>query len=117
MTITIYHNPNCGTSRTVLSRLQELGHKPNVVEYLKTPPSRNEMKTLLKDLAMKPREILRRKGTPFEDLGLDDPTKTDDQILDALGAHPILMERPVVVTPRGARVCRPAEKLNEILPA
>jgi arsenate reductase len=74
------------------------------------------MKNLLKGLAMKPRDILRRKGTPFEDLALDDPTKTDDQILDALGAHPILMERPVVVTPRGSRVCRPAEKLNEILP-
>ncbi len=117
MTITIYHNPNCGTSRTVLARLQELGHKPNVVEYLKTPPSRDEMKTLLKGLAMKPRDILRRKGTPFEDLALDDPAKSDDQILDALGAHPILMERPVVVTPRGARICRPAERLDDILPA
>ncbi len=117
MTITIYHNPNCGTSRTVLAKLLELGHKPKVVEYLKTPPSRDEMKTLLKGLAMKPRDILRRKGTPFEDLALDDPAKTDEQLLDALGAHPILMERPVVVTPLGARVCRPAERLDEILPA
>ncbi len=116
MTITIYHNPNCGTSRTVLARLQELGCQPQVVEYLKTPPSRDEMKALLKSLAMTPREILRRKGTPFDDLALDDPAKTDEQLLDALAAHPILMERPVVVTPLGARVCRPAEKLDEILP-
>lgn len=116
MTITIYHNPNCGTSRTVLARLQELGHAPKVVEYLKTPPSREEMKTLLADLGMKPRDILRRKGTPFDELGLEDPSRTDEELLDALGAHPILMERPVVVTPRGARVCRPAEKLDEILP-
>lgn len=117
MSITIYHNPNCGTSRTVLARLQELGHEPKVVEYLKTPPSREEMKKLLSDLGMKPREILRRKGTPFDEMGLDDPAKTDEELLDALDAHPILMERPVVVTPRGARVCRPAGKLDEILPA
>lgn len=117
MTVTIYHNPNCGTSRKVLARLEDLGHSPKVVEYLKTPPSRDEMKSLLAGLGMKPREILRRKGTPFDELGLDDPAKSDEEILDALGAHPILMERPVVVTSRGARVCRPAEKLDEILPA
>jgi arsenate reductase len=117
MTITIYHNPNCGTSRTVLARLRDLGHEPTVIEYLKTPPTRQEMKKLLADLGMEPRGILRRKGTPFDELKLDDPAKTDDEILDALGAHPILMERPVVVTPRGARVCRPADRLDEILPA
>lgn len=117
MTITIYHNPNCGTSRTVLARLQDLGHKPTVIEYLKTPPSRDEMKTLLRGLGMTPREILRRKGTPFDELKLDDPARSDEELLDALAAHPILMERPVVVTARGARVCRPAEKLDEILPA
>ncbi|MFN3891589.1 MAG: arsenate reductase (glutaredoxin) [Beijerinckiaceae bacterium] len=117
MTITIYHNPNCGTSRKVLARLQDLGHAPRIVEYLKTPPSRDEMKELLAGLGMKPREILRRKGAPFDELGLEDPARTEEEILDALGAHPILMERPVVVTPRGARVCRPAEKLDEILPA
>lgn len=117
MTPTIYHNPNCGTSRKVLARLQELGHRPNIVEYLKTPPSRDEMIALLGSLGMRPRDILRRKGTPFEELKLDDPTLSDDRILDALAAHPILMERPVVVTGRGARVCRPAEKLDEILPA
>ena len=116
MTITIYHNPNCGTSRKVLARLQELGHSPQIVEYLKTPPTRDEMKSLLSGLGMAPREILRRKGTLFDDLNLGDESKSDEQILDALGAHPILMERPVVVTPRGARVCRPAERLDEILP-
>lgn len=117
MTPTIYHNPNCGTSRKVLARLQELDLRPNIVEYLKTPPSRDEMIALLANLGMKPRDILRRKGTPFEELKLDDPALSDDQILDALAAHPILMERPVVLTERGARVCRPAEKLDEILPA
>ena len=117
MSITIYHNPNCGTSRKVLARLQELGHEPKVVEYLKTPPTREEMKQLLSGMGMKPRDILRRKGTPYDELNLDNGALSDDQILDALGAHPILMERPVVVTPRGTRVCRPAEKLDEILPA
>lgn len=117
MTITIYHNPNCGTSRTVLARLRELGHEPQVVEYLKTPPSRAQMTALLKAMGMKPRDILRRKGTPYEELNLDDAALTDDQILDHLAAHPILMERPVVQTPRGVRVCRPADRLDEILPA
>jgi len=117
MTITIYHNPNCGTSRTVLARLRELGHEPEVVEYLKTPPSRAAMQALLKAMGMKPRDILRRKGTPYEELGLDDPALTDDQILDHLAAHPILMERPVVKTAHGVRVCRPADRLAEILPA
>ena len=116
MPITIYHNPNCGTSRKVLGRLRELGHEPQVVEYLKTPPSRAQMQALLAAMGMKPRDILRRKGTPYEELGLDNETLTDDQLLDALAAHPILMERPVVVTPKGARVCRPAETLDEILP-
>ncbi len=106
MTITIYHNQNCGTSRTVLARLRELGHEPLVIEYLKTPPSREEMKKLLAGLGMTPRQILRRKGTPYDDLNLDDAGKSDEEILDALGAHPILMERPVVVTPKGSRVCR-----------
>jgi arsenate reductase len=117
MTITIYHNPNCGTSRTVLARLRELGHEPDVVEYLKTPPSRATMQALLKAMDMTPRDILRRKGTPYEELNLDDPRLTDDQILDHLAAHPILMERPVVKTAHGVRVCRPADKLAEILPA
>jgi arsenate reductase len=117
MSITLYHNPNCGTSRTVLARLRELGHAPEVVEYLKTPPSRAQMQALLQAMGMTPRDILRRKGTPYEELNLDDPTLTDDQILDHLAAHPILMERPVVKTELGVRVCRPADRLAEILPA
>ena len=117
MPITIYHNQNCGTSRKVLARLRELGHEPEVVEYLKTPPSRAQMQNLLAAMGMKPRDILRRKGTPYEELGLDNEALTDDQLLDALAAHPILMERPVVKTDHGVRVCRPADRLAEILPA
>lgn len=116
MSVTIYHNPDCGTSRTVLAALREAGHEPHVIEYLKQPPSRQTMKSLLSSMGMAPRDILRRKGTPFEELGLDDPALTDDQILEALAAHPILMERPVVQTPLGVRVCRPADRLQEILP-
>lgn len=116
MPITIYHNQNCGTSRKVLARLRELGHDPQVIEYLKAPPSRAEMRRLLSDMGMNPRDILRRKGTPYDELGLENPALTDDQLLDALAAHPILMERPVVTTAKGTRVCRPAERLDEILP-
>lgn len=111
----IYHNPACGTSRKVLGLLQDAGANPRVIEYLKTPPSRDEMKALLARMGMTPRQILRRRGTPFDELGLDDPAKTDDELLDALAAHPILMERPVVVTPRGVRVCRPAETVQALL--
>ncbi len=113
--IIIYHNPNCGTSRKVLGMLQEAGLKPRVVEYLKTPPSRAELLDLLKRMGMAPRDLLRRRGTPFDELGLDDPAKTDDDLIDAILAHPILMERPVVATPRGVRLCRPAEKVQELL--
>jgi len=114
---TIYHNPKCGTSRTVLARIREAGVEPNIIEYLVTPPSRLEMQGLLAAMNMKPRDILRRKGTPYDDLNLDNAALTDDQILDALGAHPILMERPVVVTAKGTRVCRPADVLQDIFPA
>jgi arsenate reductase len=113
---TIYHNPKCGTSRTVLARIRETGVEPKIIEYLVTPPSRAEMQGLLAAMKMKPRDILRRKGTPYDDLNLDNAALTDDQILDALGAHPILMERPVVVTAKGTRVCRPADVLQEIFP-
>jgi arsenate reductase len=112
----IYHNPACGTSRKVLAALREAGAEPRVIEYLKTPPSRAELQDLLHRMGMTPRALLRRRGTPFDELGLDDPAKTDDELLDAMLAHPILMERPVVVTPRGVLVCRPAERLREILP-
>ena len=112
---TIYHNPNCGTSRKVLIMLRESGDQPRVIEYLKTPPTRAELKDLLKRMGMTPRQLLRRKGTPFDELGLDDPAKSDEQLIDAILAHPILMERPVVVTGKGVRVCRPAEKVMELL--
>jgi arsenate reductase len=114
--IVIYHNPTCGTSRKVLGMLRDSGIEPRVVEYLKTPPSRAEMQALLKQMGMTPWQILRRKGSLFAELGLDDPAKTDNDLLDALQSHPILMERPIVVTDRGTAVCRPAERVKELLP-
>jgi len=113
--LTIYHNPNCGTSRKVLGMLRESGVEPRVIEYLKTPPTRAELTQLLASMGMTPRQLLRRKGTPFDELGLDDPAKSDAQLIDAILAHPILMERPVVVTNKGVRVCRPAETVMELL--
>jgi len=115
MKVKIYHNPACGTSRTVMAMLKDRGIEPEVVEYLKTPPTRADMQKLLQDMGMKPRDILRRRGTPYEELNLDNPALTDGDILDALGKHPILMERPVVVTARGTRVCRPADLVNDLL--
>jgi arsenate reductase len=115
MSLTIYHNPNCTTSRNVLRLLQEAGKAPTVVEYLKTPPSRARMQELLAAMGMKPRDILRRSGTPYDELGLDDPALTDDQILDALEAHPILMQRPIVATDKGVRLCRPSERVHEVV--
>ncbi len=115
MKVKIYHNPACGTSRTVMGMLKDRGIEPEVVEYLKTPPTRADMHKLLADMGIKPRDILRRRGTPYEELNLDNPALTDAQILDALGQHPILMERPVVVTAKGTRVCRPADLVNDLL--
>jgi arsenate reductase len=112
----IYHNPNCGTSRKVLGMLRDSGVAPRVIEYLKTLPNRSELVDLLRNLGMQPRQILRRRGTPYDELGLDDLAKTDDQLIDAILAHPILMERPIVVSAKGARVCRPPERLEELLP-
>jgi len=111
----IYHNPNCGTSRKVLGLLRDAGLEPHVIEYLKTPPSRAELLSLLDRMGRTPRQILRRKGTPYDELGLDDPTKSDDNLIDAILAHPILMERPVVATPRGVRLCRPAEEVASLI--
>ena len=111
----IYHNPNCGTSRKVLGMLRDAGMEPTVIEYMKTPPSRAELISLLDRMGMTPRQILRRKGTPYGELGLDDPAKSDDSLIDAILAHPILMERPVVVTPRGVRLCRPAEEVAPLI--
>jgi arsenate reductase (glutaredoxin) len=111
----IYHNPNCGTSRKVLGMLRDAGIEPQVIEYLKTPPTRAELVSLLDRMGKTPRQILRRKGTPYDALGLDDPAKSDDSLLDAILAHPILLERPVVVTPRGVRLCRPAEEVVPLI--
>jgi arsenate reductase len=111
----IYHNPACGTSRKVLGMLREAGLQPTVIDYLRTPPSRAELVSLLDRMGMTPRQILRRKGTPYDELGLDDAAKSDDALIDAILAHPILMERPVVVTPRGVRLCRPAETVQDLL--
>jgi arsenate reductase len=109
----IYHNPNCNTSRKVLAMLRDAGLQPRVIEYLKTPPTRAELLSLLDRMGKTPRQIIRRKGTPYAELGLDDASKSDDSLIDAILVHPILLERPVVVTPRGVRLCRPAD---EVLP-
>jgi arsenate reductase len=114
--VTIYHNPACGTSRNVLGLIREAGIEPTVIEYLKTPPSRQELKELVARMGIPLRDLLRRRGTPYDELGLDDPSRTDDQLLDAAMAHPILINRPIVVTPLGARLCRPPETVLEILP-
>lgn len=113
---TIYHNPACGTSRNTLALIRNSGVEPQIVEYLKTPPSREELVVLLHLMGLTPRELLREKGTPFQDLGLGDPAKTDAELLDAMMAHPILINRPIVVTPLGAKLCRPSEVVLDILP-
>ena len=117
MTVTIYHNPACGTSRNVLGLIRNSGEEPRVVEYLKTPPSREELVGLIARMGIPVRELLRRKGTPYDALGLDDPALTDDALIDAMVAHPVLMNRPVVETPLGAKLCRPSEAVLDILPA
>ena len=114
--ITIYHNPRCGTSRNVLALIRNTGAEPEIVEYLKAPPTREKLKELLVRMGMTARELLRRKGTPYDELGLDDATLGDDALLDAMVRHPVLMNRPVVVTPLGARLCRPSEAVLDILP-
>jgi arsenate reductase len=116
MTTTIFHNPACGTSRNVLALIRNSGVEPQVIEYLKTPPSRDQLRALLAQLGLPVRAVLRKKGTPFEELGLDNPALSDDALLDAILAHPILLERPIVVTPLGAKLCRPSEAVLDILP-
>ncbi len=117
MTVTVYHNPACGTSRNVLGLVRNSGEEPRVVEYLKTPPSREELVGLIGRMGIPVRELLRRKGTPYDELGLDDPALTDDALVDAMLAHPVLINRPIVVTPLGAKLCRPSETVLDILPA
>ena len=116
MTITIYHNPECGTSRNVLAMIRNSGDEPTVVEYLKTPPSRDELVDLIGRMGISPRELLRRKGTPYDALGLDDATWSDDQLIDFMMEHPILINRPIVVSPLGVKLCRPSEAVLDILP-
>lgn len=116
MTITIYHNPDCGTSRNTLAMIRQSGEAPEVVEYLKTPPSRARLVELLGAMKMTPRQLLREKGTPYAELGLSDPKWSDDQLIDLMMAHPILINRPIVVTPLGVRLCRPSEAVLDILP-
>ena len=116
VTITIYHNPKCGTSRNVLAMIRQSGEEPEVIEYLKTPPSRDRLVELIAAMGISPRDLLRRKGTPYDELGLDDPKWSDNELVDFMTAHPILINRPLVVTPKGVRLCRPSEVVLEILP-
>jgi arsenate reductase len=115
MSVVIWHNPKCATSCKVLEMIRAKGIAPEIVDYVKTPPSAAEIKAALKAMGMKPRELLRRRGTPFDELGLDDPKKTDAELIAAMAAHPILIERPVVRGRKGTRLCRPPERLAEIL--
>jgi arsenate reductase len=116
MKATIYHNPACGTSRNVLAALREAGIEPEIVEYLRDPPTRGRLVELIHAAGLTVRGAMRDKGELYEELGLANPRLTDDQLLDAMMAHPILINRPIVVTPKGTRLCRPADKLREILP-
>jgi arsenate reductase len=114
--ITIFHNPACGTSRNTLALIRNSGVEPEVIEYLNTPPSRERLADLIRHMGVPVRGVLRQKGTPYAELGLDDPSLTDEQLLDAMIAHPILINRPIVVTPLGVRLCRPSEAVLGILP-
>lgn len=114
--ITIFHNPACGTSRNVLALIRHAGIEPEVIEYLKTPPSKETLRALVAATGQPLRALLREKGTPYAELGLADPQWSDDELLDFIGQHPILMNRPLVVTPLGTRLCRPSETVLELLP-
>jgi arsenate reductase (glutaredoxin) len=116
MTITIYHNPNCGTSRNTLAIIRQSGEEPEVIEYLKNPPSGERLVDLIAAMGMMPRQLLREKGTPYAELNLGDPKWTDDEIVDFMLAHPILINRPIVVTPLGTMLARPSETVLDILP-
>ncbi|WP_043344448.1 arsenate reductase (glutaredoxin) [Belnapia moabensis] len=116
MTVTIYHNPACGTSRNVLGLIRNSGEEPTIIEYLKSSPSREELSDLIRRMGVPVRNVLRQKGTPYEELRLGDPALTDGQLLDAMMAHPIPINRPIVVTPLGVKLCRPSEAVLDILP-
>ena len=115
MKVTIWHNPKCATSRKVLEMIRAKGHDPEIVDYVKTPPSASEIKGVLEEMGMKPRDLLRRRGSPYDELSLDDPKLSDSALVDAMHRHPILIERPVVRTRKGTRLCRPPERADEIL--
>lgn len=117
MSITIYHNPACGTSRNTLGLIRNAGIEPTIIEYLQTPPSRPELADLISRMGVPVREIVRQKETPYAELGLDDPTLGDERLIDAMIAHPILINRPIVVTGKGVRLCRPSEVVLDILDA
>ncbi len=116
MDIVIYHNPACGTSRNTLGLIRNTGVEPHIIEYLKNPPARDELVSLIQRMGVPPRDLLRKKGTPYEELKLGDPALTDDQLIDAMMAHPILINRPIVVTSKGVKLCRPSEAVLDILP-
>lgn len=116
MDVIIYHNPDCGTSRNTLGLIRNSGVEPHIIEYLKTPPSRALLAQLIERASLTARSILREKGTPYADLGLGDPELSDDALLDAMMAHPILINRPLVVTPQGVKLCRPSEAVLDLLP-
>lgn len=116
MDVIIYHNPDCGTSRNTLGLIRNAGVEPHVIEYLKTPPSRPMLELLIARMGIPVRALLREKGTPYAELGLDDPALSDAQLLDAMMAHPILINRPIVVTPERVRLCRPSEEVLDLLP-
>jgi arsenate reductase len=116
MTVTIYHNPECGTSRNTLAMIGQSGEEPEVIEYLKTPSSREKLVELIAAMGITPRQLLREKGTPYAELGLGDPKWSDDELIDFMLAHPILINRPIVATPKGTRLCRPSEAVLDILP-
>ena len=115
MTVTIYHNPACGTSRNTLAMIRQSGVEPTVIEYLKTPPSRETLKQLIAAMAISVRALLREKGTPYKELGLADPKWSDEELIDFMLDHPILINRPIVVTPKGVRLCRPSELVLDLL--
>ena len=115
--ITIYHNPDCGTSRNTLALIRNSGSEPDIIAYLQTPPSKERLLRLLHDMGLGPRDLLRQKGTPYDELGLGDAKWSDDELVDAMLAHPILINRPIVVTPLGTRLCRPSEQVLDILPS
>jgi arsenate reductase (glutaredoxin) len=116
MSVTIYHNPACGTSRNTLAMIRQGGVEPTVIEYLKAPPSRERLVELIKAMGIPVRALLREKGTPFHELGLADPKWTDDELIDQMLAHPILINRPIVVTTKGVKLCRPSEAVLQLLP-